>query len=137
MSQKMVKKITVAVGGQSYKLISGSPNAGGSVEDVNVTDFDDEDQVRLPHPQAAPGNIPLVIADDGDGVPPTIKTVAEYTFTTTYSDGFADSPKVKKIVGYLGSAEPATIEVGGERRPVWNCEFRKCGISGTTTTTAP
>ena len=137
MAQKIVKKISVKIGGTTYKLIDGAPNAGKSVDDVDVTDFNDEERIRVPHPQPAPGNIALVIADDGTAEPPVTGVVGDYIFETTYFDGTTASPAVtKSIKGYLGSADAATIQVSGERRPVWNCEFRKCGQSATTTTPA-
>jgi len=141
MAQKAVKHIKITVGGKAFKLITGSPNVGKSVEDIDVTDFDDVEKQRIAHPQKAPGNVSWVIADDGQGEPPAIGEVAEYTVETTYTNGMEDTVLTKTILGYMGSAEPGSIEVSGERRPVWNCEFRKCGKSAesvtvTTTTTA-
>ena len=136
MAQKAVRKLTVKVGETTYKLISGSPNAGYSGTDIDVTDFEDTEQVRLPHPQPSQGNIALVIADDGQGEPPPYGIVEEYEFTTIYMDGTSDTPLVKKITGWFGEATPGTIEVAGERRPVWNCDFRKVGKAAVTTTTA-
>lgn len=135
MSQKAVTSIAIALGATTYKVIEGAPNAGASVEDINVTDFSDLEQINLPHPQKKPGAISLVIADDGTAEPPVVGVVGSYTFTTIYTDGTTPNTVTKTIAGYMGKADPTTIQVGGERRPAWNCEFRLVGTSSTNTTT--
>ena len=135
MAQKAVKKITISCGGTTYKVIEASPNIGKSVDDIDVTDFDDEEKVDVPHPQPKPTGMKVVLADDGTATQPPVGMVADYTFTTTYTDGkTASTPVAKVISGYFGKADPGSIQVAGERRPTWDCEFRKSGTVTTTTT---
>jgi hypothetical protein len=132
MSQKCVKSIALTIGGTSYKVIEAAPNIGASCEDINVSDFSDVQQVNLPHPQPKPGVMSLVLADDGTGTAPTVGTVASFVFTTIYTDGTTPTTVAKTVSGYLGKADPVSIQFGGERRPAWNCEFRAVGTTTTT-----
>jgi hypothetical protein len=134
MSQKAVKSISLALGATTFKVIEAAPNTGKNVEDIDVTDFADLEQILLPHPQPKNGVIAMVIADDGTAVPPTVGVVGSYTITTIYTDGTTPTTVTKTISGYFGKADPVTVQVGGERRPAWNCEFRAVGVSTTTTT---
>jgi hypothetical protein len=135
MAQKAVKSISITVGGTTFKIIESATPNGASVESIDVTDFLDVTKVKVPTPQPELIPIPLVLADDGTGVRPTVGTPGSYAFTVIYTDGSSDTTVSTTVAGFLSKAEPATMNVSGERRPVWNCELVPTGTAGTSTTT--
>jgi hypothetical protein len=134
MAQKACKSISITLSGTTYKVIEAAPPNGKTVEAIDVTDFADTTKVKVPTPQAENTAIPFVIADE-TGTPPTVGVPGSYAFSVIYTDGTTPATVATTVAGFLTKAEPATMNVNGERRPVWNCELVPTGTAGTTTTT--
>jgi hypothetical protein len=134
MAQKACKSISITLSGTTYKVIEAAPPNGKTVEAIDVTDFADTTKVKVPGPQAENTAIPFVIADES-GTPPTVGVPGSYVFAVIYTDGTTPATVSTTIAGFLSKAEPATMNVNGERRPVWNCELVPTGTAATSTTT--
>lgn len=135
MAQKAVKSITVGVGGgATWKIVEAAPPGGATAEALDVTVFGDTNKAKIPAPQPEQSPIPFTIADEGTGAP-AVGVPGTYTFGVDYTDGSSSTTITTAVSGFLSKADPATISVNGERRPVWNCELVPSGGGGTSSTT--
>jgi len=128
MSAKAVKTLTVT-GLGTYEVLEAQMGGGGAgVEDIDVSTFADATKAFVPHPQAELGVIPIKIALGT--ARPTVGSAATLTVAGTYDDNTTFN---FAVAGYIKSANPTSVAVGGDRVPAWDVEFRPSG-GGTTST---
>jgi len=111
-------------------VISGNPAHGHQTEDIDVSDFTNGERMEyVPRSQIEETEISLLC--EYDGTLATVTSEGTLTATVTKSDG---NTLTESVVGYIKSAIPVSIDVGGERRLVQEVVFRPNGSNGTTTT---
>jgi hypothetical protein len=128
MSAKAVKTLTVS-GLGTYDILEAQLLSGAQVEDIEVTSFADTQKAFVPHPQAELTEMSFKTSH-GSGRPTL--GAASVTVAGTWDDGTAYT---NTIAGYIKSATPATIQVGGDRVAAWDVTFRPSGGGATSTTT--
>lgn len=136
MAQKIVKSYAVTLPSGTFEIVGGAVPGGAEVDNIEAQTLGDTQAANIPHPIKKLQAIALQLADSGTGAPSVgSENCGNCTFTIVYKDGCgSDTSKTTTVSGYLRSAQANTIDVGGDRRSVWDCEFIPLGAASTTTT---
>jgi hypothetical protein len=127
-----VAKTLVQTGIGSFKVISGHPAQGLQTEVIDVSDMSIATRMlKAPRPQLEGTEITMLCDFAG-----TLATVgAENTSLVITTTDSAGSAITNTVTGFVKSAIPQGIDVGGERRIVQEVVFVPDGAEGTITTT--
>jgi hypothetical protein len=121
---KAVKTITLTDSLSAYKVVSAPPSFGLQTEKINVTDLTNENRMEfVARPQLEETDITLMCDYSG-----TLITAggAAATLTITAVDT-AGVSYAKSITGFVVSAIPQSVDIGGERRMLQEVVFAPDG----------
>jgi hypothetical protein len=130
MSAKAVKTLAVS-GLGTYKILEAQLLPGEEVDAIDVTTFEDAKKAKVPHPQPDL-KVWAFKLDHGTGRPTVGVAGVSVVVSGTLDDGTAYTNTVS---GFIQSANPTTVQVGGDRVPAWDVEFCPTGGGSITTTT--
>lgn len=127
---KAVKTLTLS-NAMTFKVTSGPPREGLSTEKIDVTDLTNASRKEfVARPQLEETDIKLQCEYNG-----TLASVgASGTLTITIVDT-AGSSTSRSVTGFVLSAEPIVVDIGGERRMLQDVVFSPDGSNATSTTT--
>lgn len=129
MATKVVKTITIT-GFGTRKIVEAPVGTGAEVDDVVTTTLDDAVSQMVPAPQPKQPAINFLMTYDG--TLPAPGATATLTFAPSDEGGSAIGSTVS-CTGYIKSAVPVDIVVGGERRAVQRVAFQPSGATFPTT----
>lgn len=121
---KAVKTITLTDSLSAYKVVSAPPSFGLQTEKINVTDLTNDSRMEfVARPQLEETDITLMCDYSG-----TLITAggAAATLTITAVDT-AGASYASSITGFVISAIPQTVDIGGERRMLQEVVFAPDG----------
>ncbi len=109
-------QITGSLGGA---VISAPPAPGTQAERSVLGAFGDTVMTNFVATPREVKDVTVLVIDE-NGVAPLAGTLAEFTFTTTYSDGATPVTRTATFKAYIQDVEPESVEVDGNRRAAWS-----------------
>lgn len=131
MATVKVTKTLTQTGLGSFVVISGKPAQGMQTEVIDVTDMSVTNRMlKAPRPQLEGTELTLLCNYAG-----TLVTVGtESTALVISVTDAAGTVHTDTITGFVRSADPVDVDVGGERRLLQEVVFVPDGSEGATTT---
>ena len=130
VTEGIIKSVTVLIGGTTYKVVEGVPNADAeSCDIVDATNMSDAKKCKLPVPQNEMGDLQFTVVNEG--TKPTVGVIGTFTITAkrvAKSNG-NENTNTFTLDGFVSSVVPKQVDTGTAR---YDCY--EITITQTTTT---
>ena len=130
VTEGIIKSVTVTIGGATYNVVEGAPNADSeSCDIVDATNMTDAKKCKLPVPQNEMGDLQFTVANEG--TKPSVGVIGTITITAkrvAKSNG-NENTNTFTLDGFVSSVVPKQVDTGTAR---YDCY--EITITQTTTT---